>query len=77
MIIKMSHMNGTCLESTTGFGIFYERLHQLTTRLDQQIQLMNIINSITLSQSLKLYFQTFFKKIFNEKVWIQILVLRK
>jgi hypothetical protein len=50
------------LKSTNGFNLFYERLGKLTTRLDQQIYLMNHIKSIKLSQSLKLYFQTILKK---------------
>jgi hypothetical protein len=58
LIIKMSHINGKGLESTNYFCIPYWGLDKLTTHLDQQLFLINHINAIISSQSLKLYFQT-------------------
>jgi hypothetical protein len=52
LIIKISHIiDGK--GSQTYYG-----LDKLTNHLDQQMFLMNHINAIILSQSLKLYFQT-------------------
>jgi hypothetical protein len=59
----MSHINGKGLESTNGFGIFYEEPLAL---INKYIWWTILIQSNQLSQSLNLFFQTIWKKKSNE-----------
>jgi hypothetical protein len=76
LIIKMSHMNGEWLESAIEFDTVYEELYSdhspwSTNIFDEPYQFNQIVTS------LKLFFQTIWKKKLNEKVRIQTVVLWK
>jgi hypothetical protein len=70
IFLNMAFIYGKGLESTNQFCISYKRIDKLTTHLDQQMFLMNHINAIILSQSIKQSLKKNVRKMSGFKSWL-------